>query len=50
MEQIKQAVERAKASATGEPLRPMTPLHGQGATTSFSRTSKEPDAKSEPHR
>src|SRR5689334_19810343 len=31
MEQIKQAVDRAKAGATEEPLRPMTPLHGQGA-------------------
>ena len=49
MEQIKQAVERAKASATGEPLRPMTPLHGQGAPQAASRRIKEPDAEVRTH-
>ena len=48
MEQIKQAVERAKASATGEPLRPMTPLHGQGTPQAASATAKSPTSKSEP--
>src|SRR5690349_12680391 len=31
MEEIKRAVERAKASANSEQLRPMTTLHGQTA-------------------
>src|SRR5689334_20831182 len=31
MEEIKRAVERAKASANSEQLRPMTTLHGQMA-------------------
>ena len=48
MEQIKQAVERAKASATGEPLRPMTPLHGQGAPQAAVAAAKSPTPKSEP--
>jgi protein-tyrosine kinase len=48
MEQIKQAVERARASATGEPLRPMTPLHSQGAPQAAVAPSKSPTPKSEP--
>ena len=47
MEQIKQAVERAKASATGEPLRPMTPLHSQGAPQASVAAAKGPTLKSE---
>ena len=48
MEQIKQAVERAKASATGESLRPMTPVHGQGAPQAAVAASKSPTPKFEP--
>ena len=45
MEKIKQAVERAKASATGEPLRPMTATWPDGSATSRSRRTTEPDAE-----
>ena len=48
MEQIKQAVERAKANATGEPLRPMTPLHG--APQASVAAPKGPDSEVRTHR
>src|SRR5262245_55233245 len=48
MEQIKQAVERAKASATGEPLRPMTQPHGHGALQAPVAAPKGATLKSEP--
>jgi protein-tyrosine kinase len=48
MEKIKQAVERAKASATVEPLRPMTALQGQGAPEAAVAPAKSPPLKSEP--
>src|SRR5262245_4954872 len=47
MEQIKQAVERAKASATGEPLRPMTPLQGEGAPQASTAAPRNPTLRSE---